>query len=71
MVNKMISLPEEVYFKLKEENNASGLITNLLIDHYNKTNIELMNREQLEKFIEDQKKLKQIKQLEEEIHGNK
>ena len=39
MINKTISIPEEVNNKLKTEENASALITKLLIQHY-KYNID-------------------------------
>lgn len=32
----MITVPYELYLKLKEEHNASGLIQELLMKHYNK-----------------------------------
>ena len=38
-VQKMISIPYELNEKLKKEENASGLITELLEKHY-KTNVK-------------------------------
>lgn len=35
MPNRMITLPDKLYYQLKKEQNASGLIQNLLIKHYN------------------------------------
>jgi hypothetical protein len=54
MVNKTISLTEEIIFKLKDEENASALIEKLLRDYYkfNVKNLEDVNQ-----------RLNQIKEL--------
>lgn len=39
-INKYISLDEDLFHKLKNENNASNIINELLKEHYNAKNIE-------------------------------
>lgn len=76
MINRTITLPEEINEKLKYEENASGLITELLTKYYN-VKIEekktLQDREKeieeariqfLLKYEEDKKKLKEKLELE-------
>ncbi len=41
MINKTISIPYEIHLKLKEEDNASGLITSLLVDYYRFNRVDL------------------------------
>jgi hypothetical protein len=54
---KTIYLPDELIEKLREENNASGLIANLLKDHYGdgKTPEEVIA--EVKNIIEDKKSL--------------
>lgn len=55
MVNKMITLPYDMFLKLKEETNASALIYKLLTSHY-RTSEE--KPEEIESQIKDLKKEK-------------
>lgn len=52
MVNKTISIPYEIDQKLKEETNASFLITTLLKNHYQTNNIKNLTIEEIDKLIE-------------------
>ena len=62
MVNKTISIPQEINNQLKQESNASALITKLLMDHY-KYNIK--SPDAAIKLIEE-KKAKLIEDLDKE-----
>jgi hypothetical protein len=75
MTNKTISIPEYINDKLSQEENASGLITQLLIEYF-KTNvksiseiearqeqIEKERKEFVEKYSEDYATLEKRKQV--------
>jgi hypothetical protein len=51
MVNKTISLPEEVAKRLLEEDNASALISELLRDHYSLKDAKELTPEEIDKRI--------------------
>jgi len=48
MKNKTISLPDDIFNKLHEEENASALISQLLKEHYSLKNFRQMSREELD-----------------------
>jgi len=52
MVNKTISLSQEIFDKLRGEDNASALIDTLLINHYNLVQSPKEKWEELKKEIE-------------------
>jgi hypothetical protein len=52
MANRYISLPDELNDKLKLEENASGLITKLLIDHYSLVTSPIEKLEEVKREIE-------------------
>jgi hypothetical protein len=52
MANRYISLPDELNDKLKLEENASGLITKLLTDHYFLVTSPMEKLEEVKKDIE-------------------
>ena len=56
MAHRYIYLADELNLRLKKEENASGLIQNLLEDYYKKKEFRKMNKTELKKFI-DKKKL--------------
>jgi hypothetical protein len=56
MAQRYIYLADELNLRLKKEENASGLIQNLLEDYYKKKEFRKMNKTELKKFI-DKKKL--------------
>jgi hypothetical protein len=55
MAQRYIYLSDELNNKLKSEENASGLIQNLLIDHYN----DLKSEEQILKDVKEKIKAKE------------
>ena len=62
--SKTISLSEEMFFKVSQEENASGLIDSLLYKHFKEKEIEAMNRPELEKRAEILEKKIELEQLE-------
>jgi arginine deiminase len=72
MVNKMISLPIDLYDKLREEHNASQLVQNLLIEHYNKEGNPADKLKEVNKEIEIKiKEADELKEKVEDIQINK
>lgn len=73
MVNKTISLPQEIIERLKLEENASGLITTLLTQHYKYNidnsedcdislkNLEQKRKQMLEMIEKEKEKIIEIK----------
>jgi hypothetical protein len=47
-IHKLITLDYDIAEKLKLEDNQSQLINALLREHFDRTNLALMNKEQLE-----------------------
>ena len=72
MVNKTISLSWEMFDKLKTEDNASQLINNLLINHYNTIGNPSEKLEEVKKQIEEKtKEAEELKEKVEEIQINR
>jgi len=61
MVNKMITVPHELYLKLSRESNASGLIQQLLIKHYQNNDAGVID-EVKEKMREEQRQV-EVKEM--------
>lgn len=64
-INKNISIPIELYEKLKLEDNASGLICSLLIAHYNSSKFDGFNKNELleyDKLIDEEQDIKAKKE---------
>lgn len=55
----MISLSDEIYSKLKEEKNASGLINNLLKEYYESMGLKNLSLDKIDNKIEEIKKDKE------------
>ena len=51
MAQRYIYLSDELNQKLKKEENASGLIQNLLMMHYSEDNIRMLSKEELDLLI--------------------
>ena len=66
MINKYISIDEDIFRRLTRENNASDLINQLLVSHYNQKNCQ--NLEILkQKYAEIKQILKENKRKEKEL----
>lgn len=63
MQNKTISLPEELIQRLKQEDNASNLIAQLLLKHYEYTNLETPEEINIKMQKIREEKRKAIEQL--------
>lgn len=71
MVNKTISLSHEMWYKLKDEGNASGLIDRLLVQHYDRQDLARLSQEQRNQLIELVKQKNELERQYEEIkNGN-
>jgi len=65
-VNKMITLDKEIVEKLQRKDNMSKLINDLLIEFFNKDDIEQMTEKELELYILTEKlKIKHKQELKE------
>jgi hypothetical protein len=56
MINKTISLPNELHEQLLKEENASGLIASLLYQHYKLSVKSISEIEERQKAIEEERK---------------
>jgi len=71
MAQRYIYLSEELNKKLKEENNASGLIQELLLEHYRKLDPNQMTPEEIRTEITRRKLEKEYKEKLEKINNGK
>lgn len=58
---KTISLSDDMFYKLKEEKNASHLIDDLLRKHYSMANMSIEEVKKELKMIEIEKKIEQVR----------
>lgn len=72
MAIKVISIPDDLKIKLDRENNASGLIQNLLYEHYkdpqeNKTEAQIIKevKTKIEEKKEEETRKEQLNSIEE------
>lgn len=66
MGNKMISIPDDILIKLRKEDNASGLITKLLMEYYKYNTVSIKEiTERLQNLKTTKKEVK--KEIEMEI----
>lgn len=56
MINKTISIPNELHEKLSKEENASGLIASLLYQHYKLSVKSIVEIEERQKSIEEERR---------------
>ena len=71
MAQRYIYLSEELNKKLKEESNASGLIQELLHEHYRKLDPNQMTPEEIRTEITRRKLEKEYKEKLEKINNGK